>query len=237
RRSPARRRRSRRGRAADPRGRPLHGEALAKQSLCRRTAPTTSAVPPKPPFSRRSRQGCGSSTAPRRPGRPCAMPARSGLGGRSPCRRRPLQRAAEVRAPRPARSPRRRPRPGRRRAGGRAPPGAQPMSLTSGSLPWGKPCFPHVPPSLLRTPCLRQGEPAGKPPGFPEPFHHRTGAEGSRLRPCFDVLGFEQAPDRLRGLGALREPVLDLLLVELDRRRVGLRVIAPDDLDELAVTR
>src|SRR5262249_43790168 len=42
------------------------------------------------------------------------------------------------------------------------------------------------------------------------------------------------------GVGRLRtlaEPVLDHLLVELDQRRIVLRVVAPHDLDELAVAR
>src|SRR5207247_2241761 len=40
-----------------------------------------------------------------------------------------------------------------------------------------------------------------------------------------------------RRLRALAEPVLDLLFVELDRGRIRLRVVAPHDLDELAVAR
>ena len=47
----------------------------------------------------------------------------------------------------------------------------------------------------------------------------------------------EQLLHGLGGLRALAEPVLDLLLVELDQRRIVLRVVAPDDLDELAVAR
>src|SRR5512133_1952382 len=52
-----------------------------------------------------------------------------------------------------------------------------------------------------------------------------------------DTLGLQQALDGGRGLRALREPVLDPVLVELDRRRVGLRVVAAHDLQELAVAR
>src|SRR5205085_7234668 len=52
-----------------------------------------------------------------------------------------------------------------------------------------------------------------------------------------DTLHLQQAPDGRRGLRALREPVLDPLLVELDRGRVGLRVVAAHDLQELAVAR
>src|SRR5205823_932862 len=44
-------------------------------------------------LSRRSRQERDSSSAPRWHGRSCAAPARSGPGGRSPCRRRPWPRA------------------------------------------------------------------------------------------------------------------------------------------------
>src|SRR5204862_6500138 len=50
-----------------------------------------------------------------------------------------------------------------------------------------------------------------------------------------DVLGLEEPRDRVGRLGALGEPVLDLGLVELDRRRVGLRVVAPHALEEAAV--
>src|ERR687885_797843 len=52
-----------------------------------------------------------------------------------------------------------------------------------------------------------------------------------------NVRGLQQALHGLGGLRALREPVPHLLLVEVDRRRVGLRVVAPHDLDELAVAR
>src|SRR5512133_3166614 len=52
-----------------------------------------------------------------------------------------------------------------------------------------------------------------------------------------DTLDLQQARDRLGRLRALREPVAHLLLVELDRRRLGLRVVATYDLEELAVAR
>src|SRR5512132_107837 len=52
-----------------------------------------------------------------------------------------------------------------------------------------------------------------------------------------NVLDLEQTRDRLRRLRPLAEPLLDLVLVELDRRRIGLRVVAPDDLDESPVPR
>src|SRR4051812_11187129 len=67
-------------------------------------------------------------------------------------------------------------------------------------------------------------------------------SSSSRTAPSADVdgrdaLGLEQLGDRRRGLGAALEPVVDALLVENDRRRVGLRVVAADRLDEAAVTR
>src|SRR5919198_360855 len=52
-----------------------------------------------------------------------------------------------------------------------------------------------------------------------------------------DVRLLEQPRDGVRGCRALREPFLDLVLVEVDRRRLGLRVVAPDDLDEPSVAR
>src|ERR671934_3135799 len=69
-------------------------------------------------------------------------------------------------------------------------------------------------------------------------------ASGSSTRPrarystiSTKVLRFQQPRDRLARLRAFRQPVAHLLLVELDRRGVGLRVVAPDDLEELAVAR
>src|SRR5205814_7456808 len=64
-----------------------------------------------------------------------------------------------------------------------------------------------------------------------------TSLRASSASSSANVLDLEQSLDGLRGLRALGEPVLDPLLVELDRRRVGLRVVAPDYLDELAVAR
>src|SRR5438552_5944850 len=52
-----------------------------------------------------------------------------------------------------------------------------------------------------------------------------------------EVLRLEQLLNRLRGQRALAEPVLHLLLVELDQGRIALWVVAPHDLDELAVAR
>ena len=52
-----------------------------------------------------------------------------------------------------------------------------------------------------------------------------------------DSCGLDQLRDRVGGLRALAEPILHLRLVELDRRRLRLQVVAPDDLDEAAVAR
>src|SRR3954467_13073091 len=67
-------------------------------------------------------------------------------------------------------------------------------------------------------------------------------SSSSRTAPSADVegrdaLGLEQLGARRRGLGAALEPVPDALLVDHDRRRVRLRVVAADRLDEAAVTR
>src|SRR5436305_13401227 len=64
-----------------------------------------------------------------------------------------------------------------------------------------------------------------------------TSRRASSASSSANVLRLQQALDRVGGLRALREPVLDLVLVELDRRGIGLRVVATDDLDELAVAR
>src|SRR6476620_4217484 len=55
--------------------------------------------------------------------------------------------------------------------------------------------------------------------------------------PLRDVLRLEQLLDCFRGQCPLAEPVLHLLLVELDQRGIVLRVVTPHDLDELAVPR
>src|SRR5262249_24777101 len=52
-----------------------------------------------------------------------------------------------------------------------------------------------------------------------------------------NALSLQELRDRLRRLRALLQPAADLLLVELDEGRLGLRVVAADDLDELAVAR
>src|SRR6266536_1860602 len=64
-----------------------------------------------------------------------------------------------------------------------------------------------------------------------------TSRRASTSSSSANVLDLEQAPHRLRRLRALVQPRLHLLLVQLDRRGVGLRVVPPDDLDELAVAR
>src|SRR5947199_8564305 len=64
-----------------------------------------------------------------------------------------------------------------------------------------------------------------------------TSRRASSASSSANVLRLEQALDRVGRLCALREPGLDLVLVELDRRRVGLWVVAADDLDELDVAR
>ena len=50
-----------------------------------------------------------------------------------------------------------------------------------------------------------------------------------------DALRAQELFDRVGGLGATGEPVLDLGLVEHNRRRVGLCVVMPDGLDHSAV--
>src|SRR5919106_4555781 len=52
-----------------------------------------------------------------------------------------------------------------------------------------------------------------------------------------DALGLHQAPDRVARLRPLRDPVLDLLRVEVDRRGLRLGVVASHDLDEAPVAR
>src|SRR5262249_24537428 len=51
-----------------------------------------------------------------------------------------------------------------------------------------------------------------------------------------DALGLDQAGDGFRRLRALAEPILDLLVIELDRRGLGLRIVPADDLEEPPVT-
>ena len=45
-----------------------------------------------------------------------------------------------------------------------------------------------------------------------------------------DALRTQELADRVGGLSAPGEPAADLLLVDLHRRRVGLRVVVPEDL-------
>src|SRR5262249_59455109 len=56
----------------------------------------------------------------------------------------------------------------------------------------------------------------------------------------YEALGagvFERLGRGGGGRGALAEPLLDLRLVELDRRRLGLRVVAAHDFEEAPVAR
>src|SRR4029077_3143595 len=52
-----------------------------------------------------------------------------------------------------------------------------------------------------------------------------------------DALGAQQPRDRLRGLGAVLEPVARALFVDLDPRGGGLRVVLADRLDRPPVAR
>src|SRR5262245_3025570 len=63
-------------------------------------------------------------------------------------------------------------------------------------------------------------------------IHSRSSAVGAP-----DADGLDELRHRLGRLRALREPRGDLRLVEVDRRRVRLWVVASDDLDETAVPR
>src|SRR4051794_11570 len=67
----------------------------------------------------------------------------------------------------------------------------------------------------------------------------RAGGQARRraLTRLLDALGLEELRHRLGRQGTLGEPAAHLLLVEVDQRRVRLRVVAADDLDELAVAR
>src|SRR5439155_2931390 len=64
-----------------------------------------------------------------------------------------------------------------------------------------------------------------------------TSRRASSARSSANPLDLQQPRNGVAGLRALPEPVLDLVLVELDRRGIRLRVVAPDDLDEPAVAR
>src|SRR5215218_1622194 len=52
----------------------------------------------------------------------------------------------------------------------------------------------------------------------------------------FDALGAQQGRHGLRGLGAVLDPVARALLVDVDRRGLGLRVVLADRLDRAPVT-
>src|SRR5262249_26795205 len=104
------------------------------------------------------------------------------------------------------------------------------------SCPGGRsPCRRRPSRHAARRSCRRRARP---PRRAPRPARRRGGAPGTRRsRPSTDALHLQQAGDGRGGLCALREPVAHPLLVELDRRRIRLRVVAPDDLQELAVAR
>src|SRR5581483_6771893 len=76
-------------------------------------------------------------------------------------------------------------------------------------------------------------------PPAPRSDRPRARARETRAAPplLFDAGDFDQLRDRFRRLRALAEPVLHLRLVEVDRGGIGLRVVAPDDVEELPVTR
>src|SRR5262245_38550977 len=62
-----------------------------------------------------------------------------------------------------------------------------------------------------------------------------TSCRARYSRRSTNVLRLEQPRDGGRRLRPLAEPLLDLVLVQLDGRGLGLWVVAPDDLEELAV--
>src|SRR6476620_486409 len=66
----------------------------------------------------------------------------------------------------------------------------------------------------------------------------QLGHQRSRLAAGgLDALGPQQGRNRLRRLGAVLKPVLGALLVDVDRRGLGLRVVLADRLDRAPVTR
>src|SRR3954452_21390691 len=66
------------------------------------------------------------------------------------------------------------------------------------------------------------------------PSGARVPGEATRL---LDSLSLEELRHRLGRQRPLGQPAAHLLLVEVDERRIRLRVVAADDLDELAVAR
>src|SRR6516165_12790194 len=65
----------------------------------------------------------------------------------------------------------------------------------------------------------------------------RASSATNSAKVLLDALRLEELRHRLGRLGAFGEPAAHLLLVEVDERRIRLRVVAADDLDELAVAR
>src|SRR3954469_20661600 len=106
-----------------------------------------------------------------------------------------------------------------------------------------RPCRPITLPTSASATCRRRtSEPSSPstsstrtPPGSSTSRRARS-ASSSPIE-LGDALRLEQLRDRGRRLRALAEPLLDLRLVELDQRGLGLGVVASDDLDELAVAR
>src|SRR5215469_813104 len=93
-----------------------------------------------------------------------------------------------------------------------------------------------------RSPPNGRRNPPSRPPRYPrsEPPNARlNGGRSGLSRRCIalkDALPLEKGPGCIRGLGALRQPVNDLLFVDLHCCRVGKRVVVADLLDEPAIS-
>src|SRR4051812_104930 len=99
------------------------------------------------------------------------------------------------------------------------------------------PCRRRRPRRGARARARRRARP---PPRARRRDGRRARARGTRAAPprsALDAGDLDQLRHCLGGLRTLAEPVLDLRLVELDRRRVGLRVVTAHDLEEAAVAR
>src|SRR5919202_1988294 len=70
-----------------------------------------------------------------------------------------------------------------------------------------------------------------------EQLPHRERRSAALARGRVDALGPQQLADLRRGLGALAQPLADPLLVQANRRRLGLRVVLAHGLDEAPVAR